>query len=61
MLAWAQLYEIIKHQQVTTIEQQKAIILADTFCIHGDHEDSVELLDYIHNQLLKHQIRVKDV
>lgn len=57
-LAWNQLYEIIHTGHVTTISGEKRELIASTFCIHGDHENSVEILKYIRKQLNLHQILV---
>ena len=57
-LAWNQLYEIIHTGYVTTISGEKRELIASTFCIHGDHENSVEILKYIRKQLNLHQILV---
>jgi Uncharacterized proteins, homologs of lactam utilization protein B len=55
-LAWNQLFDIIHASNVTTISGKKRELIASTFCIHGDHENSVEILKYIRKQLDKHNI-----
>lgn len=51
--AWEQ-YELLAfHNQLKDINGKKRTLKADTFCIHGDHSASVEILKYIHNQLNK--------
>jgi 5-oxoprolinase (ATP-hydrolysing) subunit A len=49
--AWGQLRQLVDAQKVTTITGDEISIIADTFCIHGDHPNSVEILGYIHKQL----------
>ena len=58
-LAWEQLYGIVKHQEVLSVEGVKATILADTFCIHGDQENAVEIMDYIYNQLHQKDLKIR--
>ena len=54
--AWSQLYEIIETGHITTLSGQKKEMIASTFCIHSDHENSVEILKYIRKQLVKYNI-----
>ena len=54
--AWIQLYEIIETGYITTISGHKKEMSASTFCIHGDHENSIEILKYIRKQLSKYNI-----
>ena len=58
--AWRQLFEMVKYQQVTTLEGQRSIILADTYCIHGDSDSAISILEYIHHQLTLHEIGLKN-
>lgn len=66
-LAWKQLYEMVVlgkvsiinsegHPLDTTPEIQKIPMVATTFCIHGDNDASVPILNFIHQQLGKHSI-----
>lgn len=48
---WQQLSSIIKDKEVKTIQEKKIKIEADTFCIHGDNKDAIEVLRFI-NQML---------
>lgn len=45
--AWQQVSSIINTGMVQTIEGQMVTIKADTFCVHGDQENALELLQYI--------------
>ncbi len=49
--AWQQLKQLLYLKKVTTISGKKVGLHASTFCIHGDSEDSLEILTYISNQL----------
>lgn len=51
MDAWSQLYGIIEKGLVTTVDGEEKPITASTFCIHGDRENSVVILKYIHRQM----------
>lgn len=45
--AWLQLEQILKHGTVPCIEGQNTAITAETFCVHGDEENAVNLLKHI--------------
>ncbi|WP_298766179.1 5-oxoprolinase subunit PxpA [uncultured Polaribacter sp.] len=47
---------MLKHQKVKTISGKKQLIKADTFCIHGDHENSLEVLQYLHAKFTRNKI-----
>jgi UPF0271 protein len=49
--AWIQLKEMATEQLVTTRNGIRKPMNASTYCIHGDHAQSVEILNYIHKQL----------
>ncbi|MEQ8910302.1 MAG: 5-oxoprolinase subunit PxpA [Vicingaceae bacterium] len=49
--AWQQLYDIYKQQEVTDIRGNQHHLKAHTFCIHGDHAASIDILTFIHEQL----------
>ena len=54
--AWEQFKSMVISQSVKSISGNEVRIVANTFCIHGDHTKAVEFLQYIHSQLPKHQI-----
>lgn len=56
--AWNQLYEIVVLGEVSTINNTKVAIQADTFCIHGDHPNAVSILEYLHAQLKNHNFQL---
>lgn len=45
--AWQQLSQILNHKTVATIEGHDTAIKAQTFCLHGDEKNAVNLLKYI--------------
>tara|TARA_A100000171_G_scaffold52954_2_gene74587 strand:- start:6374 stop:7111 length:738 start_codon:yes stop_codon:yes gene_type:complete len=49
--AWQQLQKMVEQQTIATISGVEIPIVATTYCIHGDHGNSVEILKYIHSQL----------
>ncbi|MGM0478853.1 MAG: 5-oxoprolinase subunit PxpA [Bacteroidota bacterium] len=55
--AWKQLYELYFLEEVTTITGKKAAIKANTFCIHGDHPEAVNMLQYIREKLTETPLR----
>ncbi|MCH2034740.1 MAG: 5-oxoprolinase subunit PxpA [Tenacibaculum sp.] len=49
--AWEQLKSMIDNEELISIQGEKVKIKADTFCIHGDHENALELLQFIRMKL----------
>ncbi|AUC13961.1 lactam utilization protein LamB [Tenacibaculum sp. SZ-18] len=49
--AWVQLKLMIENEELISIQGEKVKIKADTFCIHGDHENALELLQFIRMKL----------
>ncbi len=56
--AWLHLQRMVTQGVVRTISSEEKQIIATTYCIHGDHENSVAILNYIHIQLPKHEIKL---
>jgi UPF0271 protein len=56
---WKQLHEMITNKKVNTINGAKIEVQADTFCIHGDHPNAKQILEYIHQMLSKHNLSLK--
>lgn len=52
------LENMILHNQVKTIDNTFVAIQADTFCVHGDTKNAVELIQYIYEALPKKDIRI---
>lgn len=50
-IAWNQLRQMVLNHEVTTIEDQVHSIYASTFCIHGDTQNSVDILKYIREKM----------
>ncbi len=51
-------FEMIVHQKVKTINGKKVTIKADTFCIHGDHSKTVDLLQNLTERLKQYHIQI---
>lgn len=56
--AWEQLFQIYKNSSVASVQGKEIVMRADTFCIHGDNENAVEFLKYIHSKLKNNKIRL---
>ena len=56
--AFNQLLRIYNKAVVTTVSKSDIFIKAATFCIHGDHANSINILNYIHEQLPFYGIEV---
>jgi len=48
---FGQLIEIVTTKKVTTLSGKKIDLHAETFCIHGDHSNSLTILNYLHQHL----------
>lgn len=51
--------QMVKHQKVRTLNNEKVKILADTFCIHSDTPLAYEIVSYLSQELPNHNIRIK--
>ena len=56
--AWKQLYSMVSRGVVRCLNEKEIPLEASTFCIHGDHQNSVAILNYIHQQCKRHFIQV---
>ncbi|MBX2827095.1 MAG: 5-oxoprolinase subunit PxpA [Flavobacteriaceae bacterium] len=56
--AWLQLKQMVEKQEVTALSGKNYPITASTYCIHGDHEHSVVILNYIREQMKNHSIHL---
>jgi 5-oxoprolinase (ATP-hydrolysing) subunit A len=54
-----QLVKMVIENKVTTINGNQIPIQAETFCIHGDHPNSVAVLKYLHQNLANYQIELQ--
>lgn len=52
------IFYMINHQKVKTISGLSKEIKADTFCVHGDTENAVEIVKYMHQQFQKEELRI---
>lgn len=56
--AWLQMFQIYNNSTVTSIQGKEITLQANTFCIHGDHENAVKILEHIHSELKRNKIRL---
>ncbi len=52
-------YFMLKEHKVVSIEGKKIQIKADTFCIHGDNQNAVAILNDLHRYLIEKGIAVQ--
>lgn len=57
--AWDQLYDMVINESITTLENTSEPIKGDTFCIHGDHPNALNILEFLKNQFTGVGIYVK--
>lgn len=57
--AWNQLYNMVVNQKVNTIDKTNESLIADTYCIHGDHPNALAILKFITKEMKKHHIYLK--
>ena len=50
--------EMILHQQVKTVANTIIPIKAETFCVHGDHNEAIKLVKHIYHSLTKKGISI---
>ena len=54
--AWKQLFKMFSENAIETVTGTVKPIRASTYCIHSDNKHSVEILQYIHNQMKQHEL-----
>ena len=54
--AWEQLSQMIMSGRLTTINGEVISLKASTYCLHSDHPNSLQIIQYIRNQMEVHQI-----
>ena len=52
-------FQMIKHNQVTTVSGQTMDIKASTFCIHGDNSNALEIAAYLNKKLTDNGIKIE--
>ena len=55
-LAWEQLKMMYFDQEVISVLGARIPVIAETFCIHGDGENALEIAQFIHARLKEHGI-----
>lgn len=55
----AHLLEMIKHENVITLDGENVPIKASTFCVHGDTKNAFEILKFLNEKLPKHNIKIQ--
>ncbi|QWX82668.1 5-oxoprolinase subunit PxpA [Cellulophaga sp. HaHaR_3_176] len=53
------LLEMVKNEQVISVNDTSIKIKANTYCIHGDTSDALKILTYLHKELKNHFIAIK--
>ena len=53
------LIEMIKHENVLTLNAKKVPFKASTFCVHGDTKNAIEILRFLSTELPKHNIKIQ--
>lgn len=54
--AWKQLKQLYFDQEITLPSNQTIPVIAETFCLHGDAENSLEIAQFISEELTKHEL-----
>jgi UPF0271 protein len=57
-LLFKHVFNMISVQKVKTIQGMEIEILADTFCIHGDNENVIDLIENLRIRLMEHNIKI---
>ena len=53
------LTNMIIHKKVVSIDGVEVPMYADTFCVHGDNSNAIEILKFLHTELPKNGIRIE--
>ncbi len=53
------LVQMVKNRQLLTVSGALVHMSADTYCIHGDTENALQIMTYLSEQLPKHHIQIK--
>ncbi|WP_430909392.1 5-oxoprolinase subunit PxpA [Maribacter sp. 2-571] len=53
------LLTMVKKNQVVTIAGSHVALTADTYCIHGDTENALQIITYLSRQLPKHDTQIR--
>ena len=56
--AWQQVYDMLFHSKINTVEGDRVTIKAETLCVHGDQPQAMAVVKYIYEQLHKHEIKL---
>jgi UPF0271 protein len=59
MQVFQHVHRIIKEGKVKTVSGKEVKIKADTFCVHGDTKNAIEILKYVSRELKNHGIIVR--
>ena len=59
MQLFQHVHRIIKEGKVKTVSGKEVKIKADTFCVHGDTKNAIEILKYVSRELKNHGIIVR--
>lgn len=57
--AWKQVWQMVQHKTVTTVDRTSIPIQADTICIHGDGVHALAFAHELNNRLLLQGIKIK--
>ncbi|MGF1557124.1 5-oxoprolinase subunit PxpA [Paucihalobacter sp.] len=52
-------YNMISHQKVRAISGEEIKIKTDTICVHGDSENAVDIIKYLHQHLTSKLIKIQ--
>jgi len=52
-------FNMIFHQKVSTIDGVEVPLIVDTICVHGDTKNAVDILNYLHENLLASNIKIR--
>ncbi len=56
---FSQLVSMVQNREVQTITGKRVSIKADTYCVHGDTTNALQILTYLAQKLPNHQIQIK--
>ena len=53
------LLTMVRERHIVTLEGRKIHVMAETYCVHGDTPNALEILNYLNHELPKANIRIE--
>ena len=51
--------QMMQNEKVLTVDKSNVKIKAETFCVHGDTKNAVEILEFLSKELPKYNVKIQ--